>query len=205
MFGRKFIAYMGASVVALALGASARANTITLDLVSAPAPVAGGFQYTYSVQESNLSTIVPGSQFTIFDVFGLVGVPVYTPIAGTPNFTISVANAGPSYGEEAGPIADNPAVPNVTGTSTGTFTQPAFGPTQIGTLTLVSTSNVVTGKTTGSFDIATNGQPVNNQATTAGPGAPGVVPLPAAVWGGIALFGLMGGRRMLGRREPTVV
>ena len=206
----------GATLAAMAtLGAAtAAANTIVLDRQGAPVNVGTidfdgstftRFQYTYNVnltEGSSITSVAPGSNFTIFDFNGYVqgSADFMSSAAGVGDFAISTPAFGPSYGTSTNAIGvaanDSITLLNIVATYTGsTFQQPAgASPLTIGTLVLQSVVNTIGFLDTGSQDLNINGLPALNTGTVSGPsetaGGPPVVPSPAVAGSGLLLLAL---------------
>jgi len=212
-----------AILAAVLFVSAAHANTITLSLQQPVTAGAGGFtEFTYNASLTGDSALVAGDYFVIYDFNGFagfdntVGAPTFAFMGSTGVWTAAVTPTGP-YPVSPGsiPAVSTPGVDSSLLNLVFTYTGPTvFSP--IGNLVTVSALSGVSTTVSGQY----GSQDHVNDGTTAlgvvgvpqgiiqgvkvpGAGGPGnFVPVPAAVWGGLSLFGLLGGKRFLrARRE----
>lgn len=128
-----------------AVGAVAvNAQSITPVFISATG-AAGNVTYTYQIFSTADTKTQAGDLFTFYDVNGLLqtvgNTPVFTPGQVGPNYSISIQNSGlnPPNTTISGFGGDDPSLPNITLTYTGTtFINPGPGSQNLGTLTFHS-------------------------------------------------------------------
>ncbi len=191
---------LGACLIAAVslLGFNAPVRGASIILTNTPAPTfAGGFwSYSYTVVVDAGSHVETGDFFVIYDFVGFD--PTFNGgtgfLAVLPAFTLSLepGNVGPGT-PGLPPTNDSAAVPNIVGRYSGA--PGSFLPGGVltnGTFTARSTVGPGTisyrGEDTAGVGPAGTGAPQANFGTT---GGPSVVPLPAAVWGGLGLMGFI--------------
>jgi len=185
-----------------------RANSINVYLDSAPVTVGSTREFTYRVELTTGNQVQSGNFFTLYDFQGLVGTPSST--LGS-DWVFSTAGAGiapPNYvGDPAN--VDNPALPNITFTYTGStaiLSTDPFSALVLGKFT--ATTSVLVGEQLDNYvaqDIRTSDSALSlgNTGSVVVPyNANGpFLPLPATACGGLGLMGLLAVGR---RRRPTV-
>ena len=157
------------------------------------------------------------SYVTIYDFAGLIAGSIDFDLgaaASGQGFTAAVAT--PNTGLTNGVIPnDSPDLPNITVrfenlNSGAVFSAATAGATlnddgyaYIGTLKVRSSFTDTTIGDVSSYDYRTATRVSRSLTDTTVPQAAQVVPLPAAVWGGMGLFGVLAGVKLRGRRRPT--
>jgi hypothetical protein len=194
----------------------ARAETIVPTLVGSPTMTFDGFwMYTYDVDiTGNSALIAPGSQFVIYDFNQFVrfegdggpGSPVFA-VPGGGFFIGTVQNLGPYYPNSVSnptplmPGVDSAAILNMVFTYTGPQVN---AEADLGEVRIVSGQQSIIEGEFGSQDYVRNpstglisGLDGRVDAVfVPAAGGPPIVPLPLAAWGGIGLFGLIGGSKL---------
>lgn len=201
---------------------SAQANTIELTLTSISAGAgldAGMFLWSYSASVTGntpgpSSAVIFGDYFAILDVSGQTAATIgRTTLAGTPAGWAYSAPTVTPWTATFGPLASDTPVLNAQWTYTGAGT--FFNDALLGTFVLRSTIGAIFPPggplhTYGGDDTSAapgpvvTGTPKTNfaQVSAPGPFGPGTpVPLPAAGFAGMALFGLIGGKRLRQARQ----
>lgn len=157
-------------------------------------PSGGDYQWSYTLDINafeHINTAVNPSLFTLYDVSGLVGTPVFTPL-GTVAGTISVQDLGLTPPTQI-PV-DNPAIPNITVTFNGTQASSSA----IGTLSFLDTDNTSLDGWFSAEASDNNGGPEGNTARVPVPAPePGTL---ALITSGLGMIGMAIRRR--GRVDP---
>jgi hypothetical protein len=226
---RSVAAVLVAFVLLVGVSTVAKANTIELSLSTVSFDAGSGFwAWTYSASVTGAtvasSEVIAGDYFAILDFGGQTAATIAKTMAGpnpagwtyatgghiNPLFTPVPFNSGTQTGWSllGGLINgfDSAAIANAQWTydgTAGTFVNDSL----LGSFTVWSTIgrpppgplHVYGGDDT---EVAT-GNPKSNFATVSAPGAfgPTPVPLPAAGFAGMALFGLIGGKRLRQARQ----
>ena len=207
---RKIVASLGALALLVGFAVTANANSILVSLLST-APNGANTNYTYDVTLTAVNQVDPGVRpdgihdgFTLYDFNGLVG----GPFAETgllqqvllPDFVPSVtATTAPPSGTAP---ADSSAISNVNFTYTGPGAVAplvAAVPTDLGTFTVTSIYSahaVQHNNYTGADHSSPGDSPQGNIGNADTP----IVPVPASVWGGLGLLGLLAGKRIVRRQ-----
>ena len=180
--------------------ASAASIIVQSDVAQSASDGTGGL-YGYDVSLSAGSTIQTGDFFTLIDFGSLFGSSAPAGwVASSPlqtTFTAPPLNTIPNI-----PF-DDAGIANVTFTYTGLSTidnSTGVVNLSIGDFTATSDATLDALISFGAQDHL-NGNSVSNGGLVLGPtGARTLVPLPAAAWGGLALFGLLGGSYLKRRK-----
>lgn len=193
---RRFLQVGALAALGLAtLGLSQSRASITVALVGGPTPVAGGFDYDYSLSWSAGDVLTSGDFFTIYDFAGLVSGSETVPLGS--GFTFTEQNVGITPPAETS-VVDDPLIPNITFTYSG----PPLPPSQSPLLSFSATSTFGTVNASGAFtgSIQNDTLPQKNQSI--GPltvPATSGVPEPSTM----VLAGLGGAALLLFRRRKA--
>lgn len=193
------------SLAVLAVATESRANSILVTNagygIASLSPLQVRFDYNAVLDgAATLSNLQDGDGFTIYDFAGFTGAHA-EPTGWT--FSSGLATGFPPGTLPLG-NSDDPNLVNLTWTY--------HGPT-LNAVTPLGIFSAVTSETfqkldsyaaqDHGFDLMTNSQqPQSNQgrilvaATETGGGTPTPLPVPAAVWGGLSLFGVLGSSRL---------
>lgn len=194
-----------AAFLLLAGTATARADSIFVTLTGLSGPVGGFFTWTYDADLGDAtlggSTLLAGDYFGILDIAGVLdiaGMTAATPVGwvlSTPPLTPWSLLGGFPH------PADSPAVANVVWTYGGA---PVLSDAFLGTFSIITTvggppvNHIYGGDDTETGTLL----PQTNFGIVGAPGPfAALVPLPAAVFGGMALFGLIGGTQLRRTRQ----
>jgi len=197
---KRFLCSIIAVMLLSFLPGVARANTVTVTLSGIPTAVVGGYLWTYDVTLTN-GTVTTGldHMFSIWDFDGLVGSPVFVPVAVGANYTMTaLSNTDP---EEFGPLFsavngdDDPGVVNIRGDYSGvTITESSNSPILLGKVLVVSSYNTFTFDRYISIDKGLGGGvgafTTQVQVPLAGGGP--FTPLPSTAGLGLVLLGGLG-------------
>jgi len=185
-----------ALVVGLLLTGSMASASIVSTLDSVSGPVAGLFDFTYSVHFSDAlnkieSTGLHPDLFAVLDIIGLDHAK-FTPDAGVASgtWTVSYPAQTVTYNNGTPIIAgdDKIGIRNVQVTLTAGG--PFVAPIALGTLDIFSDSGQTKlGTCVGSYERLDNLEQQNINATLV------PIPAPAAMWAGMGLLGLLGALR----------
>jgi len=209
---------------------SVRAETILITLAGAPVANGPNWDWTYNVQLTGFSSLNSGDTSgvgpppfvdvwfpdfgEIYDFAGMVGTPTFSAAsgAGTANlanadFSVSTPNQdglaeAAIFGGGSGEVLDDQAGPNANNIKlsfvrVAPYTNPGATTVLLGQLTATSAFRFSTVDTYIGTDTKPNGMSGKNSSTVEVP----VVPTPKTVWGGLALFSVMGlvrARRLAG-------
>ena len=195
-FMLKWMMRIAAPVVAVAiLGAAsaARADTIAVSFVSQV-----GNTFTYSANLSANGIVNAGDGFTIFDIALPTGASI--SMAGW-NYVVTSGIGSPiatvaAHGALLSPGGDSAAIDNVSFIWNG----PSLSGSQsLGTFAVTTDAPWV------GSDIAISKDSGSDTPFAFGPvGVASMVPLPAAAWGGMALFGVLGGAKLRRSRQSVL-
>lgn len=177
---------------------------------------AGQVTYTYQLFATADTRVQAGDVFTFYDFTGLlsggVNAPVFTPGQAGPAFSISIQNVGIAPPNTIALAGDDPTVPNVSLTYTGTtFINPGPGSQLLGNIVLTSALSPNLSGDSMSYAASTtknsNSTPAGNQGFVTGPsaqvGTSAAAPEPttfALLAIGIGVPTLMAGHRVPARR-----
>jgi len=196
------------SLAFLALGGEVRANTIQVFLDSVTGSP-GNVTYTYRAELTGNSQVQTGDFFTVYDFDGFIAGtqnssggfnPTLTSQSGTQLLGINAVLTAPN---------DDATVPNLTWQYTGSTI------TTNGVLGLFSARSIYNTATLDNytsedhqFNTTLNTYvPAGNVSTVTVPAERGgqtfPLPLPAAAWAGMGLFGLISGSRLRKRASLT--
>lgn len=206
MVGRKFLGLAAAVLALVGTGRSSSADTISL-VDSATSNYAAG-EFAYNVTITAGTEVRNGDGFVIYDFAGY-----QSTLVGLPGFTVTTANSGSgafafttALGSNNAAFAaafDDPTATNVIFTRTGgtLFIDPTPGNDLVQTIRLRSIFNTAAIDIVSFVSEDSTGQTATNNPLigSSAQGAltvPAVIPLPAAAWGGMALFGLVAGGRL---------
>jgi hypothetical protein len=210
---------MGMLALSLVPASSARADSILITLAGAPVANGPNWDWTYNVSLTGFSQLwsglsLPGPDVwapdfaEVYDFGGYVGGISFTAVAAglvNADFTVSTpaidtaaeaAVFGPLSGEV---LADDAGTTNLKLEFNRALPYTNAGATDIllGTLTATSSNNFLTVGDYISTDTKSDGASGKHSASVQVP----TVPTPQTVWGGMALFGLVGlvkARRLVG-------
>jgi hypothetical protein len=190
------LAFAGVS----ALGIAAFVNSASANSIYAPnppsvTPVGTNFRWDYDIVVSQGSQVNSGDGFTIYDFAGFVGVSGSLPAGWS--LDSSQTNA-PDYLTDTRATTDNPAVTDLILKYTGSTTGSTSINTPLGTFSFISTF----GNRADSFFESQDHTIFNNvaQADDHNTQVPTGVPVPAALWGGLALLGSMFSAKVIRRK-----
>jgi len=214
-FGRLLVAAAVGGAGFLFGAGNAHANSIVVSNLPGGivANGSGGNTFDYSVSLTAANQLKSGDFFTIFDFEGLLSATVLTNLtAGTWAFSSAMGGPAPAsapgstQGALPGFLGDSSVVENITFTYTGsTVTALDFtAPTPLFTFQAVSKFLGVNVDSYVAQDHVLSGPVTSNvgQVLVAfDPAGPQTLPLPGAVWGGMALMGLVAGGKL--RRKPA--
>lgn len=172
--------------------------------------VTGGYSWVYSLALQPNTGVASGDSFAVIDFGGYVSAT--WSLTNNSGWAISEAyvyNPGAIYSPPTSP-ANSPSVADVILTYTGSsFGNGSSSEVALGTLTLVTTSEIATPSTLGSISLGSYGfsdiSPSTdgyNQTNVLVPGSPlpaGPLPLPATFWPGLgtlAAMALVGGVKL---------
>jgi hypothetical protein len=207
----------------------ARAETILITLAGAPVANGPNWDWTYNVELTGFSSLNSGDTsdpigppiFTdvwfpdfgeIYDFAGMVGTPTFAANTGgtglvNADFSVTTPNQDAAaetaiFGGGSGEVLDDQAGPNANNIKlsfvrAAAYTNNAATTILLGQLTATSTFRFSTTDTYIGTDTKPNGMSGKNSSTVEVP----VVPTPQTVWGGLALFSVMGlvkARRLVG-------
>jgi hypothetical protein len=188
------LAVLGGLALPLLAAPAAHAGLIP-NKVSIDATGDGNYKWTYNVVVTSDVYVQPGDYFTIYDFAGASAATATAP----PGWTLSVSNLGTTP-SKTNP-ADDPNIPNLTWTYTGTTT--IFGQQALGNFAIISPSNHVADS---DFTSATHRQDNDNSEHTitatsvpvaaagGGPKTPEPATLALAI-AGLPILGLIRRRR----------
>jgi hypothetical protein len=127
--------FAAALAVAAMLGATATARAGLIPVQVSVTPEGGNFQFTYAIVLPSDAVLQRGDYFTIYNFEGLVpGTATASGSMSSSNWNFTTTNLGPT---PAGVVpADNPNIPNLTWTYTGSVMQ--GGQTGLGNFSAVS-------------------------------------------------------------------
>jgi len=190
------LAFAGVSALGIAAFVnSADANSIFAPNPPAVTPVGSNFRWDYDIVVSQGSEVQAGDAFTIYDFAGYVGISGCLP-AG---WTLTSTNPdSPDYLFQTRASTDNPTITDLTLTYSGATTGSTSGNTSLGTFSFLS----IYGNRADSFFEDQDHTIFNGQAQTDNHNTqvPVGVPVPAALWGGLALLGSLFGAKVIRRK-----
>lgn len=143
MISRLLSRTLALSALAVVGAVAANAQSITPVFISATG-AAGNVTYTYGIFSTADTKTVAGDLLTFYDVNGLLtgggNDPTFTPGQAGPNYSLSIQNTGINPPNTIAIGGDDPTIPNITLTYTGTtFINPGPGSQNLGTFVFHST------------------------------------------------------------------
>lgn len=182
-----------APVVAIALLGMVPASRA--DSINASAPVvtgSGPYTWTYALFGSAGSSIVTGDFFVIVDFGGLIGGSNFQPVG----WTFSTETTTGTISSDAGDVSgySDGGLTNLRWTYSGA---PIAGPSALGPFGAISSFNVAAE----SVLVARDHNPAGTSTGANIQPLAVPVPLPAAVWAGMSLMGLMGAQGLRRKRQ----